>query len=370
MVVFHIAERLFIFLRKILMPKKLSDHRSYGQKLISLFARLLFSKGSYSLTELSKMLGCSKQSVIRLVEDIRMAYGVEIEENSLGNRKYYRMVTQRKTTPVIPLTESELTALQMCKTFTEHLLGDQFYHEATRALEKNLPLTACPGGGLPSRHFASFSTGTIDYTPHQDKIRILIEAMNAMNICRITYQAIMHKKVKTYHVMPLKIFSYRDTMYLHARMAREPGKAYREPDFDPLLAIHRFKKVQITDRSFEYPSDYDFEDVFDKNFGFMKDDCFEVEVEFTGWAALHVAERTWSPDQKIEKIDDDKIRLKFSASSEMELIAWILSFGEDARVIAPDWLVEEVINKVNRTAILYKNNSLAAWRLLPRTKDC
>ena len=336
------------------MPDKLSDHRSYGEKLISLFAKLLFSKESYSLTELSKMLGCSKQSVIRLVNDIRMAYGVEIEESSLGNRKYYRMVKRGKATPVIPLTESELTALQMCKTFTEHLLGDQFYHEATRALEKNLSMTV-RSGALPSRHFASFCTGTIDYTPHQEKIRILIEAMNAMNICRITYQAIMEKKAKTYHVKPLKIFSYRDTMYLHARKAREPGKPNKEPDFDPLLAIHRLLKVEMTDRGFEFPAAYDFEDVFNKYFGVMKDDCFKVEVEFTGWAARHVAERTWSPDQKITKIDDDKIRLTFSASSDLELIAWILSFGEATRVIQPGWLVDEIINKVKRAAVLYKN---------------
>ena len=123
------------------MAEKIEINRSYGEKLISLFARMLFTGASYSLTELSKILGCSKQSVIRLVNDIRMAYGVDIEENIQGNRKYYRLVKQGKVTPVIPMTESELTALQMCKTFTEHLLGDQFYHEATRALEKNLPLT-------------------------------------------------------------------------------------------------------------------------------------------------------------------------------------------------------------------------------------
>jgi predicted DNA-binding transcriptional regulator YafY len=345
------------FKKEITMPEKLSCHRSYGEKLISLFAKLLFSKESYSLTELSRMLGCSKQSVSRLVEDIRMAYGAEIEENSQGNRKYYRMVTQRKSIPVIPLTASELTALQMCKTFTEHLLGDQLYLEATRALEKNLSLASC-SGVFPSDHFASFSTGTIDYSPHQEKIRILIEAMNAKSICRITYQAIMEKKSKTYQVMPLKIFSFRDTLYLHARLARVTGKPDKSPDFDPLLAIHRLKLVEMTDSGFEYPADYDFEEVFNKNFGIIKENCFEVEVEFTGWAALHVAERTWSPDQKITKIDDDKIRLSMSATSNVELIAWILSFGEAALVKGPDWLVEEIINKVNRTAVLYKNNSM------------
>ena len=335
------------------MAEKLDIYRSYGQKLVSLFARMLFTGASYSLTELSKMLGCSKQSVIRLVNDIRMAYGVDIEENIRGNKKFYRLVKQGKVTPVIPLTESELTALQMCKTFTEHLLGDQFYNEATRALEKNLSLRS-GAGGLPSRKFASFCTGTIDYTPYQETIRILIEAMNASNICRITYLALMQKKAKTYHVKPLKIFSYRDTMYLHARLGKEPGKAYRGPDFDPLLAIHRLKKVEMTDRGFEYPTDYNFEDIFDKNFGFMKDDCFEVEAEFTGWAAQYVAERTWSPDQKISRIDDGKIRLTFSASSDVELIAWILSFGEEAKVIEPQWVVEEVLEKSRKTVCLYE----------------
>jgi predicted DNA-binding transcriptional regulator YafY len=334
------------------VAKKLNYYRGYGEKLISLFARLLFSKESYSLTELSVMLDCSKQTVMRLVNDIRMAYGVDIEESTVGNRKYYRLVTKGKSTPVIPLTASELNALHMCKTFTAHLLGESFYNEATRALEKTIPLSAGEAN-LPSRHFASFSTGTIDYTPHQENIRALIEAMNAKKICRITYQAIMQKKAKTYHVKPLKIFSYRDTLYLHARLAKEPGKVYRPPDFDPLLAIHRFKKVEMTDLCFEYPADYDFNEVFDRSFGLVKDDYFEVEIEFQGWAADYVAERTWSPDQKITKVSDDKIRITFSASSEVELIAWILSFGEEAKVIQPAWLAEKIINKVKRTAFLY-----------------
>ncbi len=338
------------------MPKKLSDDMNYGQKLIRLFAKLLFSQSSHSLTELSNNLKCSKQSVIRLIDDIQKAYGVTIDETYKGNSKYYHIVKQRGAIPVIPLTESELIALHMCKTFTEHLLGNSYFHDASRALEKNMQLAQCPGG-LPSRHFASFSTGTIDYGPHQENIHILIDAMNKQSICRVTYQAIMQKKSKTYHVMPLKIFSYRDTLYLHARMARDPGKVYKEPDFDPLLAIHRLKKVEITERSFTYPEDYNFEAVFNKNFGFIKDDSFAVDVEFTGWAAHYVAERTWSSDQKITNIDDDKIRLEFLASSEVELIAWILSFGAEARVNAPDWLVEDIVNKVNGTAARYNNNS-------------
>ena len=348
------------------MPAKRDDSISYGEKLIRLFAMLLFRDEIYSLTRLAGLLHCTKQTVIRLIDDIRSAYGVEFKEEKKGNQKYYCIAKPAKSAKEISLTVPELTALQMCKTFTEHLLGNQFFHEATRALEKSLPLTKCSDDlpsrklALPSSHFASFSTGAIDYTPHQETIRILIEAMNAMKICRITYQAVMQKEPKSYHISPLKIFSYRDAMYLHARMAKEPGKIYREPDFDPLLAIHRFKKVELTDCNFEYPADYSFEDVFNKNFGFIKYENFKAEVDFTGWVAHYVAERTWSPDQKITAIGEDKIRLSFSASSRVEVIAWILSFGEHAQVMEPDWLVEDVIKKIKRTSALYKKKKVPA----------
>ena len=95
----------------------------------------------------------------------------------------------------------------------------------------------------------------------------------------------------------------------------------------------------MTELCFEYPTDYDFNEVFDRSFGSVKEDSFEVEMEFQGWAADYVAERTWSPDQKISSVGDNKIRITFSASSEAELIAWILSFGEEAKVIQPEcWM--------------------------------
>ncbi|MCD6571159.1 MAG: hypothetical protein J7L53_10695 [Deltaproteobacteria bacterium] len=93
------------------MPEKLSPYRSYGQKLISLFARLLFSGEKHSLIELSQMLGCSKQTVLRLVEDIRMSYDVDIEETMKETRRYYRIKTAGRTPPTLPLTDMEINVL-------------------------------------------------------------------------------------------------------------------------------------------------------------------------------------------------------------------------------------------------------------------
>ena len=63
------------------MAKKLNYYRGYGEKLISLFARLLFSGESYSLTELSRMPDCSKQTVMELqghhLGGVRQIYGYD-----------------------------------------------------------------------------------------------------------------------------------------------------------------------------------------------------------------------------------------------------------------------------------------------------
>ncbi len=84
----------------------------------------------------------------------------------------------------------------------------------------------------------------------------------------------------------------------------------------------------------------------------IKDDAFEVEVEFTGWAARYVSERIWSPDQKIFQ-KNGKTILTFSASSEPELISWVLSFGEEAKLNKPEGLAKEVREVTENMSNIY-----------------
>jgi len=320
-------------------------YRSYGQKLISLFVRLMFSGESYSLTELSSLLDCSKQTVLRLLGDITRAYGVTVEEEFRERRKYVRIKPPPRPLNPAPITDMEMQVLQMCRDFTSHLLGKPLFEEATRALSKSHALlegdkTASAG------HFASFRPGCIDYTPYYGLICTIIEAMERRKICRLVYLPIMAEKPRTYYLKPLKLFSHQDTVYLHAQKAREPGKPYRKAKYDPLFAVHRMKNAEITERSFDFPADYDFEKTFNRNFGIIKEKAFDVEIEFTGWSARYVSERIWSPDQKIGKRGKDRITLEFSASSAAELVSWVLSFGSEAKLIRPEAIRDELKRKI------------------------
>ncbi len=333
------------------MPEKQNLYRSYGQKLISLLVRLMFSGESYSLTDLARMLDCSKQTVLRLLKDITMAYGVNIDETVKGNRKYISLKRPKNDPLPAALTENELHVLQMCRDFTAHIMGEQLFDEATRALLKSRVLL--PETESPVQHFGSFRSGYIDYAPHYRTICLLIEAMEERRICRLVYKPIMEKRAKTYFIKPLKIFSHKETVYLHAQRARDPGAKYTEPEYDPLFAVHRIKDIEKTERLYEFPANYDFERVFNMNFGVIKGKAFEAEIEFRGWAANFVSERTWSPDQKITWKGKEKLILKFSASSEPELIAWVLSFGSGVRLIKPESLNGKIKDELKKTQDLY-----------------
>lgn len=333
------------------MPAKRDPYRSYGQKIISLFARLLFSREEYSLSELARLLDCSKQTVLRLLEDLRRSYKVDLQEWKDGNRKYVRIPAwPAGKPPAVPLTEMELNLLLMCRNFAAHLLGKDLFEEAAQALWKN---QALPGDGKKAdRSFAVFRPGTIDYTPHQAVLRAVLQALDKRMILKLAYQGAEPDQSKTFFIKPLKLFSYRDTVYLHVRLAGAPGRPSREREIDLLLAIHRIQSAEMTGETFDFPADYDFDAVFNREFGVIKGEAFTVEVEFAGWAARHAAERFWSPGQKIVRVDGDTVRITFKASSDWEVLSSVLFYRASARLHRPKRLVRElrrILEKLRET---------------------
>ena len=326
------------------MPRGRESDSGYGVKLIRTFAELLFTGRSKSMTELADMLKCSKPTVRRIVDDISRSY-IPIQEEKIGKQLFFKIPKPRPS-DIPPLSTNELAVMEMCQAFTRHLLGKKQFEEAARGLQKSQGLLTSGEAGTSGREFGCFTLGSIDYTPHQEVLQHLIEAISKRLVCRVTYQALGVDKPRTYHVTPLKIFAHKDTVYVHARRSTPTGEALTDDDFYPLLAVHRFKKVQVLEATYEFPKDYNFEELFNQTFGVMKDKSFRVKVRFTGWAAKFVAERVWSADQKIKHNEDGSIVLEFTATSESEVLGWMLSFGAEATLLSSGRLLKKLMKEL------------------------
>ena len=335
------------------MPPKIQSDKDHGQKVIELFFKLFFSPYEYSLTELAVELECSKQTVGRIIDKINYSIeGIKIEDFTRNRKRYFKINKEDIPVKAMNLSQSEYGLLQMCCSFTRHLMGKEAFDQAVAALGKSQVLIK-DKKTISSKHFASFIPGTIDYSEHQKIIKDLTLAMENKKVCKLTYQSLWNQKATQFYIKPLKLFSKNDTIYLHAQMAKAPGKIYKEPDYDPLLVVHRMQNIEVTDTSFEFPENFDFEKMFNRNFGVMKEDAFQIKIEFSGYAAKHVRERIWSEDQVINEKGDGVLELTFTATSDIEALSWVLSFGHEARVLEPDWFVEDVREELKKIIQMY-----------------
>ncbi|MDD2707305.1 MAG: WYL domain-containing protein [Verrucomicrobiae bacterium] len=84
---------------------------------------------------------------------------------------------------------------------------------------------------------------------------------------------------------------------------------------------------------------------FAESFGvFTGGKSHEVRIRFDSFAAHLVRERKWHASQKIKELAADGIELTLRLNNLHEVERWILSWGEHARVVAPEILRRDIVN--------------------------
>jgi proteasome accessory factor B len=108
------------------------------------------------------------------------------------------------------------------------------------------------------------------------------------------------------------------------------------------FALQRLSELKPTAARFTRPPDFDARQYLSGGFGVWGYDGHgtqqhEVQIEFTDWAARFVAERRWHATQEIEELEDAVPRIRFRATvcGLEEITRWVLSWGNKARVLAP-----------------------------------
>ena len=86
-------------------------------------------------------------------------------------------------------------------------------------------------------------------------------------------------------------------------------------------------------------------------------EAVDVVIRFAPQAARYVRERHWHDTQKIEEQDDGGLVLKFQTGGLGEVKRWVLQYGGDAEVIAPETLRDACREEIQALANIYKVSS-------------
>jgi predicted DNA-binding transcriptional regulator YafY len=336
------------------MTAKHDPDSNAAEKTLAIYILLLFKAHTFSLSDLAERLTCSKQTVIRLCTNLeRMVPEFRTELRGKERWYWFEKPASRPTTSLAP---ESLKCLTLCKNLSSHLLPKDMLDEIDTALEKaaflltNLDLRD-EALDLPVE---TRGKGYIDYTPHHNSLQKLLDAIKTKSICKVTYKKSFSSDEREHHFLPIKIIAQHESLYVDGWSVSDRGTV--ELRHELTFAVHRIIDVLLTRRSVNY-NIITKENDHSKKFGIMSGDSVDVKVEFSKDVAQYICERTWSDNQNIKTLKDGRVILQFTSESYVEAIAWILSFGEQAKVLLPSDLVSDVKEIIKS---LYKNYAIKA----------
>ncbi|MEP0815024.1 MAG: WYL domain-containing transcriptional regulator [bacterium] len=152
---------------------------------------------------------------------------------------------------------------------------------------------------------------------------------------------IADKKVDPYHLI-----CYKDNWYLISW-------CHEKQDLRDFL-VSRILAVEPTNATFEYHPDYDLETHKRESLLFRGSErSIRIRCEFDKFAAHWIRLKKVHPTQQIFEREDGSIEVTFLVTSYENMLRWVLSFGEHARVLEPIDLIYKVKRSVDRLAQLY-----------------
>jgi predicted DNA-binding transcriptional regulator YafY len=166
---------------------------------------------------------------------------------------------------------------------------------------------------------------------------------------RLHYRKNPQERLKTHEVAPYFIepSAVGQCSYLGGR--REPPGELRT------YKIERIERVEVLDRRYELPPDFDLAEHLKHAWGIWTTDGEPVEValRFVPQAAARVRESRWHPSERLEPQPDGSLVWRAWVAETTEMLYWIKGWGALVEVLAPAELRAILAQEARRLAEVY-----------------
>ena len=301
-----------------------------------------------TLAQLAGELGVAKRTVQRDIETLSVA-GFPVTSETRNGTVFWHFMEGFHAEAPIALTLTEQMALYFSKGLFKPLQGSPIYESLESAIQKI-------GSQLPAQSFKFLrgldqgisvsSFGLKDYSHSKEVIDALTRAVFNKFTVRILHRAPYREKAIEREVDPYKLWYVNNGLYLVGYDHKE--NALRT------FAVERIQSAKLTNRRFEVPEDFNFEQFRQTAFNMIWGEPQEAKIRFSAAQAPYIRERTWHPGQKIETEGDGSIILTLHVAGLDEVKRWLIGFGAEAAVLTPKELQMEIADECRRMANVSK----------------
>lgn len=176
----------------------------------------------------------------------------------------------------------------------------------------------------------------------------LIEAMRENKVISVEYQSFWKDKASTFELKPYALKVFRQRWYLLADGVASKGMR--------VYALDRFHDIEITQRRFRLPKDFNAEEIFEPYCGVslenIKTEKVRIKVYYN--QAKYFVSLPLHESQRVVKTVDDYTVFEYHIKPTFEFEQELLSHGAAIEVVEPAWLREKMIGKVKEMAWRYR----------------
>jgi len=301
-------------------------------------------------------LGIDRRSVYRLIGVIEeLGFPLYDDKIPLEKEKrwkleesYLKKLPNMKV-PDVNLTLLEIISLYLLRSESSLLKGTELERYTKSAFGKFslfMPKDAFGKLDKIKALFVSASKFGKDYSGKEEIINQLMDAMLKNETCYLTYHSFYDDKIKSFKIDPLHFFENDGGLYLLVNTT----------SFGDIrtLAVERIEKIKETGEFFEYPKEFDPEELLESAFDIVYGDPVKVRIWFSAEQARYIKERKWSKNQDIADQEDGSIILSMDTSGWWDVKRWVLSYGSDAKVIEPEAFRMEIADELRAAGNLYR----------------
>ena len=302
-----------------------------------------------TMAELEEEFHLTSRQIKRYLKTIGERGYDFVEYDGIGKRVYKIEGGHRGLKP-IPITDSELMAFHLAQSHMEYLTGTPFTDDLAslnRKFRNQLTERTANKIEQMAQVFFPVQRPQRAYAKQKDILAALQKALLLQREVTITHRAQSYRDPVTHVVEPygLELFNYG--LYL-------VGYSHRAKDFRR-FAVERIQKatVDMTADPFTIKPEYAARAKSRKAFGLTEGNMMDVKVQFSREVADYFTERQWHPTQKVRKLKNGDVIVSFQAGGIDEIVSWVLSWGQYAKVLDPLELALAVQGQINATQKQY-----------------
>lgn len=224
-------------------------------------------------------------------------------------------------------------------------------NEKKKLIKKMKQLTSKSIGKTLPEPILFSQTTSMDYDLVKLNIDCVHRAISESNVLTYKYGKYnvekkfeYHRDGDTYHVEPYALIWQNEFYYLIGRFIEtNEMRHYR---------LDRIRDINLSEQSFVKSSDFHLQEYINQSFHMFAGEEIWIKIRFHSELVNVVLDR-FGKEADIQKIDDDHFILSTKAKLSGGLINWILTWGNQAKVLSPNHLVERVKDKIRQMNDIY-----------------